>query len=313
MANPLLNYIGLGKETTFGSPVNVNKYLVINESDGIQINEDIQYVESLMAGAPAKNKGAFKGKIEYSGGYELPLLTNNPIYILFSGLGQISSSELETGVYKHILTEGLTKPSLTVEQKIGEIVKKFSGYRVSNFSFEGKAGEHLTLKFEGLAKSQIDAVETTPTYEVGRVLNFKDIKYIKIGGVDYIANIEDFSIEYNNNLESFYSLGSNEMQTSYAKPSEISGKFTMFLDNNSKNVFDSYVNGQEKDIEIYIEGDALGSTYYSYKIIIPKAIFEEVGTKISTDYNALDVSFVGIYDATNGLVKIEVINDVSNY
>jgi hypothetical protein len=313
MANPLLNYIGLKKETAFGTPVSVDKYLKINESDGIQINNDIQYVESILAGVHAKNKEAFKGKIEISGGYELPLTPQYPVLILYSALGGLNTTTIETGVYKHTLTEQLTKPSLSVEQKIGEIVKKFAGFRVSNFSIEGKAGEMFTLSFEGMAKNQADATETTPVYESHRVLNFADVSYVKIGGTDFKGKIEEMSIEYNNNLEPFYSLGSNTLQESYSKPSEIGGKFTMYLDSVSKQIFDDMVAGQTRDIEILINGDTLGNTNFSIKIIIPKAIFESSESKISTDYNALDVEFQGIYDNTNGLVKIEVVNDISSY
>jgi hypothetical protein len=313
MANPLLNYIGLGKEATFGTPVSVDKYLKINESDGIHINNDTQFVEAIIAGVNAKNKEAFKGKVEITGGYQLPLTPQYPILVFYSAFGGLSTANLEAGVYKHTITEELTKPSLSVEQKIGEIVKKFAGFRTSGFSIEGKAGEMLALSFEGIAKSQSDTTETTPTYESHRVLNFADVNYVKIGGVDFKGKVEKMSIKYKNELKPLYSLGSNTLQESYSKSSEISGKLTMYLDDVSKQVYDDMVAGQTRDIEILINGDTLGSTNHSIKIIIPKAIFESSELKISTNYNALDVDFQGIYDATNGLTKIEVVNDISSY
>lgn len=313
MESPLLNYIGIGKETTFGTPVSVNRFLKIFESDGIQINLDLQYVESIMAGSPAKNKEAYKGKVEYSGGYELPLIPINSPLIFQSALGNLTTETVETGVYKHTITEGFNKPSLSVEQKIGEIIKKFAGYRVKTFSLDGTAGEHINLSFEGLAKSQSDVLGSTPTFENHRVLNFADVSYFKIGNTDLKNSIEEFSIEYDNGLEGFYGLGSNDLVVSYPTPSEISGSITLLLNDDTKTIFNSGVNKDETSIEVLINGESLGNTNYSVKILIPRIVFDELGTNLSTDYNVLELSYNGLYDATNGLVKLEVVNNVNSY
>lgn len=307
------NYIGIGKETIFGTPVAPSFYLKINESDGVNINNDIQYVESIVSGVLAKNKEAFKGKIEYEGSFELPFVPQSPTLLMYSALGNLTTQQLETGVYKHTLIESETKPSLTLEQKIGEIVKRFSGFIVKQFTLEGSPGEYLNFSFDGLAKTQVDQTPSTPSYETHRVLNFADISYFKVDTTDIKSYVEDFSIEYTNNLESFYGLGSNELVVSYPTPSEISGSFTLLLNSSTKTIFDNMVGLQNKPIEILINGNTLGSTFYSTKILIPKAVFETAKTSFSTEYDSLEVDFTGVYDEVNGLVKIEVVNSTNSY
>jgi hypothetical protein len=317
MANPLNNYIGIGKESTYGIAVSPTTYLKINESDGISINKDSQYVESIIAGVQAKNKEVFDGKIEYTGGYELALNSSDIGLILLSALGDVTSEQVtgETTVYKHTFSESLTKLSLTIEQKIGEIVKRFTGFLVNSIKIEGSAGDVNTFSFEGFAKTQVDNVETTPTYSTERSFNFADVLNIKVGGVDYRQYVEEFSFEYKWDGEGFYGLGQNELVAPVIKTSEVSGSFTMYLNNTTKAVFDKFVNSENTDIEIVIKGNSIGTaSNRQIKITIPKAKLEEASTSLSTDYNAVEVSFNGVYDfTTNKLLTIELINTVANY
>ncbi len=119
MSSGLQNHIGIGKETAYGTAVAPTVFLPINESDGIQINKDIQFVESIKAGVAGKNKFAYTGKVEYSGGFESDAYPQFTGHLLRSALGQVSSAleSGETTVYKHTFTESLSKPSYTIEQK----------------------------------------------------------------------------------------------------------------------------------------------------------------------------------------------------
>lgn len=316
MSSGLQNHIGLGKESVYGTPVAPTVFIPINESDGIQINKDIQFVESIKAGVAGKNKFAYTGKVEYSGGFESDAYPQFTGHLLHSALG-LSSSALESGettVYKHTFTEALSKPSYTIEQKIGEIVKKFAGFIVKNIKFEGKAGEAVTFGIEGIAKSQSDATESTPTYETSRPFNFADVVAVKIGNTDIKANCEEFSFEYDNAIESFYSLGSNEPATYYPKPSEAKGKLTLYLDNTTKDFLSDYISKTERSIEIKVEGSSIGvASKETLRIYLPKAVMTQVATKLSTEYNAMEIEFEGIVDPTDGLLKIELINTISSY
>lgn len=316
MSSGLNNHIGIGKETAFGTPVAPTVFLPIKESDGIQINKDIQFIESIKSGVAGKNKGAFVGKVEYSGSFESDAHPQFLGHILRSVFGSVSSAleSGETTVYRHTFTETLSKPSYTVEQKIGEIVKRFAGFVVKNLKIESKAGESVAISFEGLAKSQSDATAQTPTYETSRPFNFADITSIKIGNIEVKSYCEEFSFEYDNQIEGFYSMGANELQSVYPKPSEAKGKLTLYLDDTTKAFLEDYIAKTERAIEIKIEGDSIGNaSKETFYIKLPKAVMTSVGTKLSTEYNALEIEFEGVVDPTDGLITAYLINTLSSY
>jgi hypothetical protein len=316
MSSGLNNYIGIGKETTYGNPVAPTVFLPIKESDGIQIDKDIQFIEAIKSGVAGKNKGAFVGKVEYAGGYESDAYPQFLGHILRSVFGAVSSA-LESGestVYRHTFTEALTKFSYTVEQKIGEIIKRFAGFIVKNIKIEGKAGEAVSVAFEGIGKSQADASESTPSYETSRPFNFADISSIKIGSTEVKAYCEEFSVEYDNKLEGFYSMGSNELQSVYSKPSEVKGKLTLYLDDTTKAFLEDYIAKTQRTIEIKAEGDAIGTaSKETLYLKVPKATMTAVTTKLGMEYNAMEIEFEGVVDATDGLFTMYLINTLSSY
>ncbi len=212
MSSGLQNYVGFGKETTFGTEVTPTVYLSLKESDGIQINQSIQMIEAIKNSAP-KNKDAFIGKVELAGGFNADVYPQFIGHPLYSVLGTVGSALLETGVYKHTFTENLTKKSYTVEQKIGEIIKRYAGYMVKNLKIEAKVGETAGITFEGLAKSQSTNAGTTPVFETPRPFNFKDVTLVKIGSVDVTGQCEELSLEYDNGIQGFYAMADNNLKS----------------------------------------------------------------------------------------------------
>lgn len=171
-------------ESVFGTAVTPILSVPISPSDGIQINQDVVGIEAIKTTAP-KNKRFMLGKAEYSGGFEVAAYVKSIGYFLNSVFGTDTPSTLETGVYKHKFTESTTKKSLTVEQVVGTITKRFAGYIVSSVKITGKTGEPVKITFSGMAKSQADASKISATYETSRPLNFADVASILIGGTDF--------------------------------------------------------------------------------------------------------------------------------
>lgn len=315
MSSGIFNTVGLGKESSYGVPVAPTVFIPIKESDGVQINMDTQFVEAIKGTAP-KNKDAFTGKVEMTGGFEsdlYPLFVGN---IINSAMGNVVSA-LESGessVYKHTFTENTSKPSYTIEQKFGEIIKRFQGYIVRTFSIEGKAGEAVSFNFEGFAQNQANASPTTPTYETSRTFNFRDFTSVKIGSVDVTAKTEEVSLEYDNALEAFYAVGDNYQKSLYPGQSECKGKIMLYLDNNTKDFLEDYIAGTHRSIEIKIEGDTIGTaSKNTMKALVARAAITSVSTKLSFDYNALELEFEAVEDPTDGILKVELINSIPNF
>jgi hypothetical protein len=313
MSNGVQNYVGIGKETTYGTEVAPTVYLPIKPSDGIKINQDIQMNEAIKGTAP-KNKAAFIGKIELSGSFDSDIYPAFMGHLLLSALGAVNSAVVSGSVYKHTFTEALTKASYTVEQKIGEVLKRFSGFIVKNLKVETKSGEPVTVSFEGMAKAQADNAGSSPTYETSRAFNFKDVSLVQIGAVDMTAKVADLKLEYDNGLNPFYAVGDNNLKSQYPTPSECKGSFTMYLDSATLAMMTDYIAKTERALEIKIEGDiAGGAVKYTLRLIISRAIFTAVSTKLDTDYNALEVEFDALEHATDGILKVELTNLATSY
>lgn len=311
----ILSQISIGKESSYGSAVTPSVSLPVKESDGIQTNQDVVAVEAIKGTAP-KNKGFFKGKKAFEGGYATDLYPNNMGLVLLSALGSVADAVAggETAVYEHTFTEAVAKKSLTVEQKIGTLSKRFAGFVVKNFKIGGKVGETISFTFEGMGKTVADSTPITASFETERPFNFADVASISVGGTDLKAYIEDFEIEYMNNADIFYAMGSVEPAVSYVKPSECRGKFTLYLDSTTDDLLADFEALVEKEIKITLQGDAIGvASNNEVEITLPKAAISKFETKLSFGYNAISLEFAGREDVTDGLVTLKLVNLVESY
>jgi hypothetical protein len=220
----------------------------------------------------------------------------------------------ETIVYQHDFTEGEVKPSLTLEQVVGENIRRYAGVVAMNFNVSAKAGEAVVMKTSLKGKSQASATAITPVYTTPvRPFNFVDAK-VKIGGA-YFTNVESFEFEYNNNIEFLHTINNNDPQFRYVKGSEVTGKLEMYLDSATLAKYNEYLSHTENEIILELTGDAIGvASNYFFQLKIPRAIFTTAETPIREDYNQLSIEFAGMYDSvTAKLVSAQVVNLSVNY
>lgn len=306
----ILNQVSIGKEATYGTAVAPTVSIPIRPSDGIQPQRDAVGVEAINTTAP-KNKSIFGGVLSYNGGFEADFYPTSVALLLLSALGDVSSALVggETLVYKHTLTEAVAKKGLTLEQKIGSLVKRYAGFVASRITIGGKVGEAISFSFEGGAKSEADATAITPVYETTRPFNFADVATLSIGGTDIKAKASEFEFEYKNGLDFFHGLGSAEPQDKFVGQSELTGKITLLMDGTTKAYFEDLLATTESAIILDIVGDAIGTaSHYEFKLTIPKAAISTFSSKLDFGYNAIDLEFVAREDATDGLVKAELTN-----
>lgn len=309
----IANQISVKTESTYGTAVAPDFSIPIAPSDGIQIEQEVTGLEAIKTTAP-KNKRFMLGKSNYSGGFELDAYPKAIGYFLNSVFGTDTTTTPEAGITKHKFTESTTKKSMTLEQVVGTIVRRFAGYIISSVKISGKVGEPIKVTFTGMAKSQTTATKITATYETSRPLNFADVASILIGGTDYKAYIEDFSVEYTNGLAMFHGMGSKDPANKYVGPSEAKGSFNMYIDATSDNNLDDYIAGTERTVDIIITGDAIGaSSNEKLRVYLPKCAFTKAGTKLDFGYNALSLDFEAREDATDGLIYIELTNQTATY
>lgn len=309
----VLTQISIGQESAWGTAVTPTVSLPVNPSDGISPKAEPVGVEAIK-GTPAKNKAFFKGKASYEGSFEMGLYPNAIGYLLKSAIGSVSETTPEASVYIHTFAEAVTKPSLTVEQNMANYVKRFAGFVADGFKISGKAGEGIMFAVTGQAKTSADATAITAAYETRRPLSFADVKTLSIAGTDIKAKVEDFEIEYKNDLNMFYGLGSVDPAGKYVKASEVTGKLTMYLDSATKSYLADLIALTEREVILEIEGDLVGATLKdNLKITLSKCAMSKFETKIDTDYNAISLEFVCREDTTNGLLKVVLQNGVAAY
>lgn len=317
MSNSLTNYLGLGKETSYADVATPTVFLPTKEVKGMGVEMDKKFVEAVIGTAP-KNKTAFSGLAVMNAEYEMDLYPKSIGHIFNSAIGAPSSDEepYETIVYRHIFTESFTKPSYTLEEKFGEIIKAYKGGIFKNFTLAGKKGETITLGFGGMAQNQANASESTPSYETVplRPFNFVDVKTLTIGSVNILAHAEEFSFEYDNGLYARHAIGDNYLKGLLPGKSEHKGKFTLYLDNDSKAFLEDYIANTYRSIGMTIEGDAIGDASKNSAIMtVSKATITGVSEEISDNYNILELEWEAVEDPTNGIIKLELINEVASY
>ncbi len=318
MGAGILSKIAFGLETTYGTAVTPDKALAIHPGDGIQTDNDTQFVTAIK-GQIAKNSGSFIGKRKHEGEYEIDFIPGNLGYLLKSVFGSVSSALVdgETTVYNHTFSENTSHPSLTIQQDVGDIIRRYAGCIPTEFTLSGKAGEVLLAKFAIKGKSSASASAVSPANETLEPLNFAHIlaaSGFKLGGVAY-SGLENFEISYKNNGDKVYAMGSNDPYQFIPKGSEVDGKFELYLDATTAAKYTDYINNTEQSLQIVATGPSVGvASNYKIDLTVHKAVFKVAKYPITEDATLLSVEFSGIYStADSKLLTLILTNTFANY
>lgn len=315
MSNGILTQISFKKESAWGTAVVPDKSIPVSFSGGIKTDNDIQTI-SAAKGNLAKNQDAFVGARKHEGEYEMELYPDYPGYYLLLALGSVLSALKagETTVYQHDFTEVESKPSLTVEQGVGENVQRFAGVMCNSVKLSAKTGQPVKATFGLAAKSQSSATKITPAYLDSRAFNFSEA-IVKIDGVQ-MPEVSSLELEYKNGLELKHALnGSNDPAFSALGGSEISGKMEIFLNSSSSAEITAYLNKTLRALTIEITGEAIGTASNNkLTVSMPKVFYKVAETKIVENENMISVEFEGVFDtATSKLLSMQLVNTLANY
>lgn len=315
MSASQLNQIVIGKESTWGTAVTPAKALPVHFTGGIQQDMNIQKISPMRA-TIANDYDTFFGKKMYQGDYEMDLFGDYPGYFILGALGAISSAVKggESIVYQHTITEQETKPSFTIEQVVGENIRRFAGCLVKNIKIKGKAGDVITLSASLLGKSQATASKVTPAYTTVRSYNWADMAF-KVGGVQ-LNEVETFEFEYDSGVELVHTLASsNDPQFTYIKGSTVKGKIECYLDNTTLTEYNKYLSRSNSALDLVLTGDTIGtSSNNQIAINVPKVFYTKGETPIKNDFNLVTIEFDGVYDpSTAKLLSIVITNLLTAY
>jgi hypothetical protein len=157
-----LTHLGIGKETTWGTPATTFKYIPVKSP---KIENVVKYIaDSGIRGALAKTYGQYQGPIsatfDYSGDFFPDVLG----LLLLNVLG----TDTVTGTaapYTHKFTLALTQPpSLTINDFDGVDEKQIAGARISELDIKFTPEAGVTWQAKGNGKQYTVVSTTTPSY-----------------------------------------------------------------------------------------------------------------------------------------------------
>lgn len=315
MSAGVLSQISFKKETTWGTAVVPDKSIAVRPTGGIAVKNNVQLLPAIK-GQVQKYYDAIKGKVSYEGELTIDAFGDYLGYFLLSAFGTDTPAlhSGETIVYDHVFSEGTSKPSLTIEQSIGENTRRYTGTICNSLKITGKVGEMIEVAAGVKAKSQASATEVTGAFSTVPAFNFAQAQ-IKIGGT-VIAEVENFELQYKNGVEMVYALGSTDPSYNAIQGgSEAHVKMDMFLDATALTRFTNYLANTKEAMEIILTGGSIGTAAsYMLDILIPRANYTAAETKITDQHNLLTVEAEGIYDtATSQLIKATLTNLLASY
>ena len=312
----ILDQVSFGQESAVGSAVTPNVSVAVLPSDGIKMEQEPVGVEAINT-QPGKNKDFVAGLREYNGSFALNAYPQALGYFLKSALGAVNSAAAsgETVVYDHTFTESAVKPSLTVEQKTGDITNRFTGFIVSSLEFAFQAGEALKVTVTGKAMNHASATAITASYETTKVFDWTDIQSITLGGVDIKAAVETLSLTYTNNLESFHGVSSQVPTQLYPQNSEVTGSIEAYLDSNLISQEAVFAAGTEQSLVITLTGDeTIGDASHNGMVItLPKVVLASYTVPLDTSYVKVSADLTAGVSSASGMISVVLTNAVASY
>lgn len=190
-------YLGIGKESTYGTAVSVTKYIpILSESmapdSGGIFPEDIR--------ADRSRATALEGPFGVSGDVEFQAGPENGLgEMLLGALGTVTQGT--TSPYTHTFVGASTIPSYTVEVNVGEsMVRTIPGCKVGTLTISCAAAEPATITATLVGQTETigTAFATAPTFSTLEPFKWSECKVTIDGTVD--ANIENLECVIENNL-----------------------------------------------------------------------------------------------------------------
>jgi len=318
MSEGILDQISIGLESVVGTAVIPTISIAVLPSDGVMVEQESVGVEAIDTNL-GKNRDFVAGIKNYNGSFEMNAYPQAIGYFMSSALGSSASAlaSTETIVYTHTMTESATKPSYTLEQKIGGLTERIAGFTVGGFTLSLNIGEPVKFSFTGMGLGYDgDSTAITASYETSKVFDWTDVVSISLGGTDIKCAIESLSVEYSNGLASFHGLcGDADPSSLYLAPSEVKGSITAYLDSNMVDQKDVFLAKTNQELVITITGDeTIGNgSNNSLVITLPRVTLNTYANAIDTSYVKVESEYVGATNDAGSQITAVLTNLVADY
>jgi hypothetical protein len=315
----MVRYVGLGKESTYGTAVAASRYLESVTS----MKPDHGFItQTPIQGRYPTKRGPGPYRCRGNLG-DFDLEPENMGELLYGVFGSVVSTNVLGSVYNHVFTPADTLPSYTM--RIG--AEAAGSERI----LAGCLANSLTLKFphdgalKGNAEMLSGFVETrgalgSPSFSTLKALNmYGSTSVLTIAGTSLRSQIYDLQVTIENNIP--FQRGSLDGRTFSVKRyglRRVSGKISMYFDDIQQ--YDKFLNQTEFTLIVRADGDVIQAGYKYYlnlelrKCLYPRDAAPDLVSQ--EELMVLNAPFEALYDTTGGFnaeAKATLQNTVTAY
>jgi len=321
----MTRYLGIGKETEYGTPVEVTKYVdLISES--IVASNEVIYPETAQGRDLTKQVA---GPFKIGGPVNVFAEPENLGLLLLAAFGSVTSEVQGTTAYKHEFKPADALGSLTLEigHDTPSTARKIAGCKVDKLTIEAAVKELVSASFDVVGKTEEITTPGTPEFSELPPFVFHQ-GTASIAGTPN-ANVKAFSVTLENKLQADEGyritpdrtiqvldiadlLVKAKLDLAFASTDE----YKRFLGNaTAVSPADTL---EPVALNLKCEGAVIEDTYkYTFEIDLPKVIYDTTNANINKrDLIVQGVEATALKDETVGVgysIMATLINKVTSY
>jgi len=302
----MARYLGIAKETVYGTPVTPTKFIDV-------VKEDFAASQEILLDDTVRGRDYYKqsaGAVKVGGGFDFFVAPENGIgQLLYYALGAVSSAQQGgTSAYLHTITPADDPPSFTVEKGMDAITGlQYPGCKIAKLVLKTVKKEKLSCSVDIVGKTEKVATLSTPSWS-----NLPDFTFTQgTYKLNTVANgdIVGAEIRILNALkEEEYRAGARVIGKLPVGARKIEGKFDLeFTDKTQLERFYGAASATEPQATLtgvsldflWTAGVIEGDYNYSLELEIPQIYYSTAKAVLNKrDLIMQGVEFHAIYDAT---------------
>ncbi|HLE74923.1 MAG TPA: phage tail tube protein [Candidatus Bathyarchaeia archaeon] len=310
-------YVGLGKETTYGTAVAATRYgetiASLKPDQNWKIPKPVAYRAFMKKYlGPYRARGAIG---------DFAVEPENLIGELLLGVfGSVATTNPSTGVYLHTFTPADTLPSYTIRQGSEQTERILPGGLVDALTVHFAHDEVIKAKADVLSGFvETKASLGTPTFTALQALSMQEASSVlTIAGATKRSTIYDLEVSVKNNIP--FDKGTLDGRTFSKKlvgMREVTGKLSAYFD--STDEYDKFIAGTEFTLIIQADGPIISGAYkYFLAFELRKCVFKGAvpDLKAWDEPLVVDAPFQAFYDTNGGFnaeAKAKLENAITAY
>ena len=280
-------YIGIGKETTWGTAVAPTTFLEFTDESIVKVINPIE--PGALVGTRFKNGLYMTGSIDINGNFSIEVNPDNIGLLLGATLGAETTTQVgTTTAYDHEFTPADTLIPLSIEvgRDVASAASKafrYSGCEINTLALSCDINSILKAEFGILGKDETEETAATPSYST-KLPYVYTMGTVKIDSTA-VAYVKSVTLNLNNNLYADrYVLNGGQNRTgTQPQSSDITGSLDMEWTTDAYVERTKYLAGTDAALElIFTSTEEIESGYpYTLTISIPHFKYKKADANVS--------------------------------